>query len=161
MNSTDTARPPRLAFEDFEVGQIREFGGRQVDRAEALAFAAAYDPQPLHLDEVAAEASVLGGLSISGWHTCAMTMRMMCDAYLLDSTSQGSPGLDNIRWLQPVRPGDTLSVRMEILETRQSRSRPEIGLVRSRWAVQNQHGTTVMTMEGWGMFGLRHPPSAR
>ncbi|MDT9001621.1 MaoC family dehydratase [Paucibacter sp. APW11] len=148
----------KKAFEDFEVGQVLSFGSRLVDREEALAFAAAYDPQPLHLDEAAAEASVLGGLSVSGWHTCAMTMRMMCDAYLLDSTSQGSPGLDNIRWLKPVRPGDTLSVRMHILETRQSQSRPQIGLVRSRWEVGNQHGETVMTMEGWGMFGLRHPP---
>src|ERR1700749_2770339 len=85
------------AFEDFFVGQTIEFGHRLVDREEGLAFAKDYDPQPLHLDEEAAKASVLGGLSVSGWHTCAMVMRMMCDEYLLDSTSQGSPGIDNLR----------------------------------------------------------------
>lgn len=148
---------PRHAFEDFAPGQVREFGGRRVDKDEGLAFAAAYDPQPLHLDEQAAEASVLGGLSVSGWHTCAMVMRMMCDAYLLDSTSQGSPGIDKLRWLKPVRPGDTLRVRMTVLQTRVSQSRPQIGLVLSAWEVFNQHEEAVMSMEGWGMFGRRQP----
>lgn len=149
------------AFEDFAVGQVRELGTRVVDRDEGLAFAAAYDPQPLHLDEEAAKASVLGGLSVSGWHTCAMVMRLMCDSYLIDSTSQGSPGIDNLRWLKPVRPGDTLRVRMTVLETRGSQSRPQIGLVRSQWEVFNQHEEAVMRMEGWGMFGRREaaPPS--
>jgi len=149
-----------LAFEDFVVGQVREFGGRTVGRDEILQFAAAYDPQPLHLDEVAAEASVLGGLSASGWHTCAMVMRMMCDDYLLNSTSQGSPGIDNLRWLRPVRPGDTLRVRMTVLEARESKSRPQIGLIRSSWAVFNQHGEQVLSMEGWGMFGRRDTPAS-
>ena len=150
-----TQQQKTYAFEDFPVGSIREFGGRTVDKAEGLAFAAAYDPQPLHLDEVAADASVLGGLSISGWHTCALVMRMMCDDYLLDSTSQGSPGIDNLRWLRPVRPGDTLRVRMTILEARESKSRPRIGLIRSGWEVFNQNDEQVMSMEGWGMFGRR------
>lgn len=155
-----TASPAKTyAFEDFSVGQVREFGSRLVDRQEGLAFAAAYDPQPLHLDEAAAEASVLGGLSISGWQTCALVMRMMCDAYLLDSTSQGSPGIDNLRWLKPVRPGDTLRVRMTVLETKASRSRPTIGLVRSGWEVFNQKDEQVMSMEGWGMFGRRESRS--
>lgn len=148
------------AFEDFAVGQVMEFGGRVVDREEGLSFAAAYDPQPLHLDEAAANASVLGGLSVSGWHTCAMVMRMMCDAYLLDSTSQGSPGIDQLRWLKPVRPGDTLRVRMTVLETKASRSRPQIGLVRTGFEVLNQRDEPVMTMESWGMFGRRQPPAA-
>jgi acyl dehydratase len=143
------------AFEDFTDGAVREFGGRTVDKAEVLRFAAAYDPQPLHLDEEAANASILGGLSASGWHTCAMVMRMMCDNYLLDSTSQGSPGIDNLHWLKPVRPGDTLRVRMTVLEARASKSRPEIGLVRSGWEVFNQQDEQVMSMEGWGMFGRR------
>ncbi len=143
------------AFEDFFVGQTIEFGHRLVDREEGLAFAKAYDPQPLHLDEEAAKASVLGGLSVSGWHTCAMVMRMMCDEYLLDSTSQGSPGIDNLRWLKPVRPGDMLRVRMTVDEVKASRSRPEIGLVRSSWQVFNQKDEAVMSMEGWGMFGRR------
>ena len=145
------------AFEDFTVGRVFELGSRVVDREEGLAFARAYDPQPLHLDEEAANASVLGGLSVSGWHTCAMVMRLMCDAYLLDSTSQGSPGIDNLRWLKPVRPGDTIRVRMTVQETKPSRSRPSIGLIRSAWEVLNQHDEVVMTMEGWGMFGRRNP----
>ena len=151
---------PTYAFEDFTPGRVFEFGGRLVDREEGLRFAAAYDPQPLHLDEAAAEASVLGGLSVSGWHTCAMVMRMMCDAYLLDSTSQGSPGIDNLRWLKPVRPGDTLHVRMTVQEARPSNSRPQIGLVRSLWAVFNQHDEQVLSMEGWGMFGRRASAAA-
>ncbi len=146
---------PRYAFEDFPVGFELDCGSRLVDREEGLRFAAAYDPQPLHLDEEAANASVLGGLSVSGWHTCAMVMRLMCDAYLLDSTSQGSPGIDKLRWLKPVRPGDTLSVRMVVREARASQSRPAIGLVRSEWQVRNQRGEPVLTMEGWGMFGRR------
>jgi acyl dehydratase len=146
------------AFEDFTVGRVFELGQRLVDREEGQAFARAYDPQPLHLDEEAANASVLAGLSVSGWHTCAMVMRLMCDAYLLDSTSQGSPGIDKLRWLKPVRPGDTLSVRMTVIETKPSRSRPQIGLVLSGWEASNQHGEIVMTMEGWGMFGRRAHP---
>jgi acyl dehydratase len=143
----------RYAFEDFPVGQVREFGARLVSKEELLAFASAFDPQPFHLDEEAA--SLIGGLSASGWHTCAMVMRMMCDGYLLDSTSQGSPGIDNLRWLSPVRAGDTLRVRMTILEARPSKSRPQIGLLRSTWEVFNQHDEPVMSMEGWGMFGRR------
>jgi len=150
-------RMTTYAFEDFTVGRVLEFGHRVVDRDEGLAFARAYDPQPLHLDEAAAEASVLGGLSVSGWHTCAMVMRMMCDAYLLDSTSQGSPGIDKLRWLKPVRPGDTLRVRMQVLAARASQSRPTIGLVLSEWTVLNQHDEAVMSMEGWGMFRRRAP----
>lgn len=152
---------PRYAFEDFPVGLELDCGSRLVDREEGLRFAAAYDPQPLHLDEEAANASVLGGLSVSGWHTCAMVMRLMCDAYLLDSTSQGSPGIDKLRWLKPVRPGDTLSVRMVVLEARASQSRPAIGLVRSEWRVSNQHGEPVLSMEGWGMFGRREAGNDR
>ncbi|MBV8122601.1 MAG: MaoC family dehydratase [Burkholderiaceae bacterium] len=143
------------SFEDFHAGRVLEFGDRKVTREEIISFASAYDPQPFHLDEEAARRSVLGGLSASGWHTCAMTMRMMCDGYLNHSTSQGSPGLDNIRWLKPVRPGDTLRVRMTVLEARASQSRPAIGLVHSQWEVFNQHDDKVMTMDGWGMFGRR------
>ena len=145
-------------FEDFPVGTVREFGCKTVSRDEVLAFASAFDPQPFHLDDAAAKASVFGGLSASGWHTCAMVMRMMCDGYLNDSTSQGSPGIDNLRWLKPVRPGDTLRVRMTTLEARVSAKRPQIGLVRSAWAVFNQHDEQVMSMEGWGMFGRREQP---
>lgn len=144
-----------LHWEDFPVGQVRTFGAMPVTRDAVLAFAAQFDPQPFHLDDAAAEASLFGGLSASGWHTCAMAMRMMCDAYLLDSASLGSPGMDALKWLKPVRPGDTLSVRFTVLDARPMASRPGVGLIRSSWEVLNQHAEAVMTMQGWGMFRRR------
>jgi acyl dehydratase len=132
-----------------------EFGGMPVSRDAVLAFAQQFDPQPFHTDEEAAKGSLFGGLCASGWHTCAMAMRMMCDAYLLDAASLGSPGIDALRWLKPVFPGDTLRVRMEVQEARPMNSRPGVGLVRSAWTVFNQHGEPVLTMEGWGMFRRR------
>jgi acyl dehydratase len=149
---------PRLHWEDFSIGSVRTFGAMPVSREAVLEFAGDFDPQPFHLDDAAAQKSLFGRLSASGWHTCAMTMRMMCDGYLLDAASQGSPGIDALRWHQPVRPGDTLRVRMDILEARPMNSKAHIGLVRSRWTVRNQRDETVMTMEGWGMF-LRRPVS--
>jgi acyl dehydratase len=151
----------KLHWEDFEVGQTRAYGPVTVTREAVLEFARQFDPQPFHLDDTAAEASLFGRLAASGWHTCAMTMRMMCDAYLLDAASLGSPGLDNLRWQHPVYPGDTLSGQLEVLETRSSTSRPGMGLVRSRWVTVNQHGQPVLTMEGWGMFGRRHAAAER
>jgi len=148
----------RYWWEDFPAGHIREFGGLVVTREDVLAFARAYDPQPFHVDDAAAEASLFGRLAASGWHTCAMAMRMMCDAYLLESASLGSPGIDELRWLKPVYPGDTLRVRLTVLEARPMASRPQIGLVKSRWEVTNQERDTVLTMEGWDMF--RRRPSA-
>lgn len=148
-------KPSRLHWEDFAVGSVREFGGRTLGRDEIVRFASEFDPQPFHIDEDAARASLFGGLAASGWHTCALVMRMMCDDYLLDSSSLGSPGIDNLRWLKPVLVGDTLRVRMEVLEARPMNSRPEVGLVRSRWEVLNQRDESVLTMEGWGMFGRR------
>ena len=150
--------PPRAIrwyWEDFPVGQVREFGAMPVTREAVLAFAAEFDPQPFHLDDAAAEASLFGRLSASGWHTCAMAMRMMCDAYLLDSSSLGSPGIDSLRWTKPVHPGDTLSMRMTTLESRPMASRPKVGLVLSRWEVLNQHQQVMLTMQGWNMFGRR------
>ena len=142
-------------WEDFHVGSVREFGQMPVSREAVLAFARQFDPQPFHLDDDAAEASLFGQLSASGWHTCAMTMRMMCDDYLLDAASLGSPGIDHLRWLKPVCPGDTLSVRLTVLEARPMNSRPGVGLVRSMWEVLNQRRDPVLTMEGWGMFRRR------
>jgi acyl dehydratase len=112
------------------------------------------------VDEAAAKRSIYGGLIASGWHTCAMVMRMMCDAYLLDSDSVGSPGIDNLKWLKPVRPGDTISARRTTLETRASKSKPDIGIVNNLWEVFNQKGEMVMSMQGYGMFRRRHPGSA-
>ncbi len=155
--------PPReilYHWEDFPVGQVREFGAMKVTREETLAFAQQFDPQPFHLDDDAAAASLFGRLSASGWHTGAMAMRMMCDDYLLQSASLGSPGIDNLRWLKPVYPGDTLSVRFAVLDARPMNSRPGVGLIRSQWLVLNQDGDTVMSMEGWGMFRRRPVPEA-
>lgn len=146
-----------LYFEDFKIGETLEMGRRVVDRDEVVTFAKAFDPQPFHVDEAAARDSFFGGLIASGWHTCAMVMRMMCDSYLLDAASLGSPGVDNIRWLKPVRPGDTIRATRTILDARTSKSKPDIGIVQSRWEVFNQHDELVMTMEGIGMFRVRDP----
>ena len=154
-NSGAPARHIRWYWEDFPVGNLREFGAMQVTREAILAFASQFDPQPFHLDDAAAEASLFGKLSASGWHTCAMSMRMMCDEYLLESSSLGSPGIDSLRWTRPVLAGDTLSVRMTVLEARPMNSRPKVGLILSKWEVLNQDRELVLTMQGWGMFGRR------
>ncbi|HUL64576.1 MAG TPA: MaoC family dehydratase [Burkholderiaceae bacterium] len=159
---TDTARPARLYWEDFLAGSVREFGSKTVTREAIIAFAREFDPQPFHVDEEAGRNSLFGELCASGWHTVAMTMRMMCDEYLLESASLGSPGVENLKWLKPVYAGDTLRVRLEVIEARPMASKPHVGLVRSRWEVLNQRAETVLTMEGWGMFGRRpaHQPGA-
>lgn len=151
---------PRLWYEDFVVGDTLEMGRRVVDRDEVIAFAREFDPQPFHVDEQAAKASFFGGLIASGWHTCAMVMRMMCDSYLLDSASLGSPGVDNVRWLKPVRPGDEIRALRVVTARRVSKSKPDMGIVDSRWEVYNQHDELVMTMEGRGMFRVRDPGAA-
>ena len=151
----EVPRTPEVYWEDLPVGTVIELGMREVTRGEVLEFAHKYDPQPFHTDDEAAAASIYGGLIASGWHTCAMTMRLICDALLMRAASLGSPGIDQIRWLGPVRPGDILSGRMEVLESRPSKSKPDRGLIKSRWEVLNQDGDLVMTMEGFGMYGRR------
>jgi acyl dehydratase len=146
---------PNIYWEDFEVGQTRPYGPIEVTREAIIDFARQFDPQPFHLDDAAAAQSLFGRLAASGWHTCALTMRMLCDAYLLRSASLGSPGVENLRWLQPVYAGDTLHGHLTVLEARASESRPGLGLVRSRWTTLNQHEQAVLTMEGWGMFRRR------
>jgi len=148
-------------WEDFKVGEVEQIGERKVDRDEVVAFARQFDPQPFHIDEAAAARSMYGGLIASGWHTCSMVMRMMCDAYLADSASVGSPGIDNLKWLKPVRPGDTIRAQRTTLESRASKSRPDIGIVSNRWEVFNQEGELVMTMEGYGMFKRRDPEAKK
>jgi acyl dehydratase len=150
---------PRYFWEDFPVGQVREFGGYVVTRDAVLAFAREFDPQPFHLDDASAEASLFGRLAASGWHTCAIAMRMMCDGYLLESASLGSPGLEKLSWTKPVYPGDTQHVRLEVLQSRALASRPDVGMLRSRWEVMNQDDEIVLTMEGYGMFRRREPAS--
>ena len=158
MTCSPEHRAYRFHWEDFSPGTVREFGATAVTREAVVAFAAQFDPQPFHLDDAAAEASLFGRLSASGWHTAALAMRMLCDDHLLDTASLGSPGIDQLRWVKPVYPGDTLSMRMEVLEARTMTSRPEVGLVKSRWSVLNQLGEPVMTMEGGGM--MRKRPTA-
>ena len=133
-------------FEDYEVGEIERFGRYAVTREEVLAFATAYDPQPFHLDDAAAAASpIFGRLAASGWHTAAMTMRMLVDHLRETGTfSMGSPGLDELRWLKPVYPGDTLSMEVEVIGKSEPKSRPDIGFVKYRTTVFNQHGEPVM-----------------
>jgi len=162
MTQIPAAAPRQILYfwEDFPVGQVREFGHMLVTREAVLAFAQQFDPQPFHLDDTAAEASFFGKLAASGWHTCSMAMRMMCDDYLLVSSSLGSPGIDNLRWLKPVYPGDTLRVRLTVLASRPMASRPTAGLVQSGWQVLNQHGEAVMSMQGWNMFGRRQAAPA-
>ena len=144
-----------LYWEDFQPGSTLEMGSHTFTEEEIIAFARQFDPQPFHIDPVAAKDSFFGGLIASGWHTCAIAMRLMVDGYVGRSASLGSPGLDNIRWLSPVRAGDTISYRRKVTAARASQSKPGIGLVHSRWEAHNQHGETVMTMEGWGMFRRR------
>ena len=151
-----TTASARLHWEDFVVGEMREFGHYAVTREAVLDFARQFDPQPFHLDDTAAAGALFGRLAASGWHTCAMAMRMMCDGYLLESSSLGSPGMDSLRWTRPVHPGDTLSMRLTTLEARPMASRPTVGLVLSKSEVLNQHREVVLTMQGWGMFGRRN-----
>lgn len=144
-------------WEDFRIGEKIRLGSRLVTREEMIDFASKYDPQPFHVDEAAATTSIYGGLIASGWHTGAMVMRMMCDAYLLESASMGSPGLDNLKWLKPVRPGDRITAYRTTLESRASKSRAEMGIVKFFWEVVNQNEEVVMSMEGYGLFGRRNP----
>lgn len=145
----------RWAYEDLEVGRILELGSRTVTAGEIIEFASEFDPQPMHLDEEAGKESILGGLAASGWHTCAIFMRMMCDAFLLDSTSQGAPGVEYARWKKPVLAGDTLTGRSEIMAARRSQSRPNLGFVTVRHQLVNQRGETVLELENTGMFLTR------
>ena len=142
-------------WEDMTVDSVRDLGSITPTAEEIIAFATQFDPQPFHVDAQAAKSSVFGGLCASGWHTCAMAMRLMVTNFLSMSSSQGSPGLENIRWLKPVFPGDTLRLESKTLERRLMSKRPNLGLVRSEWRMFNQRGEQVLHMEGWGMFARR------
>ncbi len=144
-----------LYWEDFKVGEMTEIGRHTFSAEEIIAFARQFDPQPFHVDPEAAGKSFYGGLIASGWHTCSVAMRFICESYINRAVSLGSPGVDNIRWKKPVRPGDTLAFRRQVLEARASKSRPNAGLVKTRWEAVNQDGETVLSMEGWNMFGRR------
>ena len=142
-------------WEDFEVGEVIELGSCAITEAEVLAFARRYDPQPFHVDPEAARRSIFGGLIASGWHTCALLMRLSVDAARRDgAAATGSPGLDSCRWLKPVRPGDVLTGRTEVLETWPSRSKP-IGFIRRRNELINQHGDVAVAVVGITMYERR------
>ncbi|HEX3115017.1 MAG TPA: MaoC family dehydratase [Bradyrhizobium sp.] len=132
-----------LTFEDFPPGHYGSFGPRRVTREEILAFAAEFDPQPMHLDEAAAARSMLGGLSASGWHLCSIMMRMMFDACIGRTASLGSPGVNEVRWLAPLRPGDDIMLDVEVAEARVSRSRPETGIVTFKAVARNAAGQAL------------------
>ena len=149
---------PRWYFEDFEVGRKIVAGSRTVTEAEIIGFATQFDPQPFHVDREAAEKSMYGGIIASGWHTCAMMMRVIVDGFLRDSSSLGSPGVDEIRWLKPVRGGDTLKVTVTALDTKASTSKPDRGVVVTQWEASNQHGDVVAVVKGRAMFGRRPVP---
>lgn len=147
-----------IYFEDLVVGTVSKSGAKLVTREEVIDFATQYDPQPFHLDDEAAAQTYFGRLSASGWHTAAMTMRLMVDHWKEHQVaSLGSPGIDELRWIKPVYPGDTIHVEQHMLEKRQSASRPEMGITKTRWSVYNQHGELVMTMIALGLVEVREP----
>ncbi len=141
-----------IPFETFSVGQVQSFGAYAVTEEEIVEFAQKYDPQFFHLDHEAAKSSLFGGLCASGWHTCAMTMAMLVENMKTRGRSLGSPGIDSLKWLRPVYPGDVLSVHMEVLDTVASKSRPNIGFVVSQVTVSNQQNTPVMEFVSKGIF---------
>ena len=147
----------RYYWEDLQPGTVRELGSVTVSTEEIKDFAEQFDPQPFHIDEAAGKRSIYGNLCASGWHTCAMAMRLTVDNFLNDSSSMGSPGLESLRWLKPVYPGDTLMLKHSITESRPLRKRADIGLVRSTWEMFNQNGEKVLEMEGYSMFRRRDP----
>jgi acyl dehydratase len=144
-------------WEDLKVGSVRDLGTVTLSAEEIKDFAVRFDPQPFHIDEAAGRRSIFGKLCASGWHTCALAMKLTVENFLHEAASMGSPGVENLRWLKPVYPGDTLHLRQKIVESRALRTRPDVGLVRSAWEMSNQNGDAVLQMEGYGMFRRRHP----
>lgn len=144
-------------WEDFEIGQVFRYGRKHVEREEMLAFARQFDPHPLHLDGDAARAAGLRDIRASGFQVCGFCMRMMVDERLKRSASQGSPGIEELRWLLPVHPGDTLTVRQEVVAKRRHPRRPEVGFCSSNFDILNQDGDVVMRMFSAGIFRLRNP----
>jgi acyl dehydratase len=142
----------RWTYDDFEVGMTLDLGSVTVQAAEIIEFAEQFDPQPMHLDEKAGEAGVLGGLSAPGFHIASMMMRLMCDGIFLDSTSQGAPGVDFLTWRKPVLAGDTIALTATVTARRESRSRPGLGFVTLRQDLSNQHGEHVCEMQATVMF---------
>jgi len=154
-SSLDPAK--KLYWEDFVSGSVVEYGPRHITREEILAFAAEFDPQPFHLDEAAARATMLGGLCASGWHSCCILMRMMADGFVLNSSSMGAPGVDEVLWLLPIRPGDDLTLRATVLSARASNSRSDTGFVNVQLELYNAAQERVISLKAPLMFGRRTP----
>ncbi len=146
-------------FEDFKVGDVFELGARSLTQEQIIGFAREYDPQPFHTDPEAAKSSMFGTLVASGWQTVAVFMSMLVRGLLLDTASMGSPGVDGVQWLKPVKPGDVLSARLRVLDATPSKSRPDRGIVKSQGEMTNQAGELVMTIRATNFFG-RRPGSA-
>jgi acyl dehydratase len=161
MSATAAMTPiDQRYFEDYPPGAVFEGGPIYVDEAEVLAFARCYDPQPFHVEAAAAARSMYGGIIASGWHTASMTMRVLVDSYLSSVASLGSPGIDELRWTLPVRPGDTLHVRITVIEVRRSRSKPDRGLVRTLIETRNQRDHVVLSMKAMNLMLCRDVASA-
>ena len=148
---------PKLHWEDFEPGAVALYGPRLVTREEIVAFAAEFDPQPMHLDEAAASMTLLGGLGASGWQSCCLLMRMICDGFILNSTSMGSPGVEEVRWLKPLRPGTNIRLRSTVTDKRESKSKRDMGLVKFFFEIIDDTDTQLTTLTTTLMFGRREP----
>ncbi len=144
-------------FEDYVPGAVHEFGSVTVDEDEVIAFAKRYDPQDFHTDPVAASQTIFGGIIASGWQTCGLMMRLYAEHYLTKCASLASPGVDELRWVRPVRPGDALSVRVTVLDAIASRSKLDRGVVTSFIEVLNQKAEVVLSMRAINMIARRHP----
>ena len=145
-------------LEDFTPGRVFETATRTLSEEDILRFAREYDPQIYHTDVEAAKRSPFGGLIASGWQTASVSMRLMCDSYLLESSCVGSPGIDELRFMKPVRPGDTLRLRSSVIESTPSKKQPNRGTVLFRWEILNQNGEVVLSMLGRQMY-LRQAPA--
>ncbi len=154
---TDLSEHAIWYFEDYVPGHTVDCGSFLIGEAEIIAFAREYDPQPFHVDPVAAADGPFGGLIASGWHTTSMTMRLLVEHFVSPETGLGAAGVDEIRWPRPVRPGDTLHVRATVLEARRSNSKPDRGIIRSVAEVTNQHGETVMRLTAINFVLARDP----
>ena len=148
-------------FEDYFPGTTAAYGPIRVDEAQVVEFAREFDPQPIHVDPDAAAAGPFGGLIASGWHTCALMMRLFAQEYLSPASSLGSPGVDELRWLLPVRPGDRLVLRTTVEEARPSRSKPDRGIVRTRIELLNQADDVVLRMVAMNLIRTRPPADPR
>ena len=154
------AKTARICYEDFNTGEVKTFGPRLITREEIIEYATEFDPQPFHLDDEAASKSMLKGLSASGWHSCAIMMRMIYDGFLHEASSLGAPGVDEMRWIKPVRPDDQLTIRVTCLDKRDSASRPQVGLVRFNLEMLNAKEEVVLQSSYSGFFGKRNPGAA-